>query len=113
MAFKVNNSTCDSNRECAYLRALPNDDHKKKIFVSRINFEKCLPFKKRLFQIELQQEKSRFRPTPYEKPVTRSQGRRSVGMHSNSANKENKEISTNDGKVRHTQFYSFLNKQTQ
>lgn len=67
---------------------------KKKTFLYRINFEKSLPPKKRMFPTDLVFDKPRFMPTPYEKPVTRSQGRRG-----NSSNKENQAIAAVKGKV--------------
>lgn len=101
MAPKVKRSkNTPEDREMPYQR-LAGQVCKKKTFLNRINFEKCLPLKKRLFPIEFacfQLEKPRFKPTPYEKPVTRSQGRRSVVE--NSSNKENQAVqSTANAKV--------------
>lgn len=73
------------------------DDSKKKTFFNRLNFEKSLPLKKRLFPNEFRITKPRFKPMPYEKPVTRSQRRRSTTP--NSANKENQTISSDNEKV--------------
>lgn len=73
------------------------DATKKKTFFNRETFEKSLPLKKRLFPIEFRITKPRFKPTPYEKPVTRSQKRRSTTP--NSANKENQTVSTDNEKV--------------
>lgn len=85
MAPRMKRSRNDIGRGFQYRRA--DDESKKKTFLHRINFEKCLPFKKRMFPMEVRRQKPHFKPTPYEKPVTRSQGRRSVTP--NLANKEN------------------------
>lgn len=59
-----------------------------------MNYEKLLPFKKRLFSIEFKITKQRFKPMPYEKPVTRSQQRRCSTLIS--INKENNVDITDD-----------------
>lgn len=72
---------------------------KKKTIVNRIYNEKSLPFKKRLFSFEEFITKPRFKPMPYEKPVTRSQKRTSAA--SNITNKENQKTSADSEKVNH------------
>lgn len=72
--------------------------NKSKTFLTRINYEKLLPFKKRLFSIEFKVSKQRcFQPVPYEKPVTRSQQRRSSTL--NFTDKENRNVLSDDAKV--------------
>lgn len=95
MAPRVKRSRGDSGRDFLYRRV--DDDSKKKTFLHRINFEKCLPFKKRMFPMVVQRKKPHFKPTPYEKPVTRSQGRCSATP--TLANKENHEDTPNVEKV--------------
>lgn len=101
MAPKIKRSKNAGFRDFPYRRPT-GEECKKKIFLNRINFEKCLPLKKRLFPIEFGKLKPRFKPTPYEKPITRSQGRRSIG--SNSSNKENQTISPENEKVNYIQI---------
>lgn len=95
MAAKLIRAQNKCVRDTIYQREL--NANKKKTFINRINHEKSLPLKKRLFPTEIRSSKPRFRPTPYEKPVTRSQGRRSIG--SNCANKENQSTSPDSIKV--------------
>lgn len=102
MAPRMKRSKSDNGRAFLYRRT--DDESKKKTFLNRINFEKCLPFKKRMFPIEVQNKKTHFKPTPYEKPVTRSQGRRSVTPKLN--NKENHVDSSNVEKV--TQLLNYI-----
>lgn len=80
------------------------DHTKPKTFISRIKHEKSLPMKKRMFPADIMNivEKSTFKLTPYEKPVTRSRGRRQVPSSTNipnNANKENKAIATGNKRV--------------
>lgn len=96
MAAKMKRTRNKFVRDIIYKRAL--DTTKKKTFLNRINYEKSLPLKKRLFPIEFRNSKPRFKLTPYEKPVTRSQGRRTIG--SNCANKENLSSSSDNPTVR-------------
>lgn len=104
MAAKTKRAQNKLVRDFIYKRSL--ETTKKKTFVNRINYEKLLPLKKRLFPIEFCKSKPRFKPTPYEKPVTRSQGQRSIG--SNYANKENQSTSpSNQPKVIFTFNKSF------
>lgn len=104
MAAKTKRAQNKLVRDFIYKRSL--ETTKKKTFVNRINYEKLLPLKKRLFPMEFCKSKPRFKPTPYEKPVTRSQGQRSIG--SNYANKENQSTSpSNQPKVIFTFNKSF------
>lgn len=88
------------------LDRLTNQLLKKRTFINRIKYEKCLPLKKRMFPVEFLKVVARpvFKPTPYEKPITRSRGRRSIESNKASdddkSNKENKVILTDNEKVR-------------
>lgn len=95
MAPKVKNTKQDTHAHNQHYRRATNI-HKSKTFLTRINYEKLLPFKKRLFSIEFKMTKQRFQPMPYEKPVTRSQQRQCSTLD---PNKENHNILTENSKV--------------
>lgn len=96
MAPKVKNTKQGSQTLNIHYRRADNIN-KSKTFLTRVNYEKLLPFKKRLFSIEFKITKQRFQPMPYEKPVTRSQQRRCSTL--NSSNKENQNILSDNPKV--------------
>lgn len=106
MAPKVKNKKQNAHsHDCHYQRS--NNINKPKTFLTRMNYEKSLPFKKRLFLIEFNIKKQHFKPMPYEKPVTRSQQRRSSKLNAN--DKENHDDSFNDSKVKLCDKFTFEN----
>lgn len=70
--------------------------NKSKTFVTRKNYEKLLPFKKRLFAVHVHVKIPKI-PKVYERPVTRSERKR---MQAADSNKENYNNLPNDSNVR-------------
>lgn len=96
MAPKIKPQLDSFGSDYLYKR-MNGDTNKKRLFCNRINYEKTLPLKKRLIPIEFRITKPRFKPMPYEKPITRSQQKQS--SPSNTVNKENQTHSSDNQKV--------------